>query len=247
MLTLQSNTDTRMEKVEYKKKVGRVSRRYNRIIQSSHDSVKSSDGYNVEFLNTLSMDITNAHKDLEHHLEEYRDLLEEEANKVDISETDKRLQKIQMEVSQIKGVIASVRTQNVECKSEKVDFHKHRKIEPPELNGDIREYPTFRRNYHKHMERIYVKDPYPLLSCLGKDVKATVAGASDDYDELMRRLNEKYGRAEKLTAAILKELDGLDRIEDGDSAGIINMVDVVEKCWLDLKRAGLKRKWIIPP
>ena len=118
-------------------------------------------------------------------------------------------------------------------------FLKTKKIDPPEFKGDIRAYPAFKRNYERHMEKHHGKDGYLLLSCLSDDVKESIGGDDDNYDSLVDRLDKKYGRPEKLTATVLKELNGLKRVIEGDTKGLVKMIDTVERAWLDLKRAGL--------
>ena len=88
------------------------------------------------------------------------------------------------------------------------------------------------------MEKHHGKDGYLLLSCLSDDVKESIGGDDDNYDCLVDRLDKKYGRPEKLTATVLKELNGLKRVTEGDTKGLVRLIDTVEKAWLDLKRAS---------
>ena len=56
----------------------------------------------------------------------------------------------------------------------------------------------------------------------------------------MKRLDFKYGRPEKLVDVIVTELKGLKRIGENGMQKFIKMVDIIERCYLDLKRAGLE-------
>jgi hypothetical protein len=62
----------------------------------------------------------------------------------------------------------------------------------------------------------------------------------DDFSEMFHRLDLKYGRPEKLSDAVLCELKNLSVTSDGDNQGFIQMVEVVENCWLDLKKIKLE-------
>ena len=57
---------------------------------------------------------------------------------------------------------------------------------------------------------------------------------------MFRRLDLKYGRPEKLIDAVLIELKKLKRIPDNDFKKFVSTVDLVERCWLDLKRLKLE-------
>lgn len=53
---------------------------------------------------------------------------------------------------------------------------------------------------------------------------------------MFHRLISKYGRPEKHSDAILFELKSLKVIRDDENLGFIRMVEVVENCWLELKK-----------
>ena len=44
---------------------------------------------------------------------------------------------------------------------------------------------------------VYGKDPYALRKCLYGDALLAIRGVDDDYDEMIDRLNDKYGRPDK--------------------------------------------------
>lgn len=62
----------------------------------------------------------------------------------------------------------------------------------------------------------------------------------DNFCEIFHRLDLTYGRPEKLSDAVLCELKSLKVIRDGDSLGLIKMIEIVENCWLDLKKIKLE-------
>ena len=79
-----------------------------------------------------------------------------------------------------------------------------------------------------------------MKDCLSGDALSTVKGVDNDYDEMFHRLDLKYGRPEKLTDAVLAELKKLKRIPDNEYKKLVSTVDIVERCWLDLKRLDLE-------
>ncbi|CAC5362063.1 unnamed protein product [Mytilus coruscus] len=81
----------------------------------------------------------------------------------------------------------------------------------------------------------YGKDPYALKQCLSGEALTVVKGVDNDFEEMFRRLDMKYGRAEKLIDHILNELKRLKKVQEGDNMKFISLVETVEKCWLDLK------------
>ncbi|CAC5363493.1 unnamed protein product [Mytilus coruscus] len=86
----------------------------------------------------------------------------------------------------------------------------------------------------------YGKDPYALKQCLSGEALTVVKGVDNDFEEMFRRLDMKYGRAEKLIDHILNELKRLKKVQEGDNMKFISLVETVEKCWLDLKRMNLE-------
>ena len=79
-----------------------------------------------------------------------------------------------------------------------------------------------------------------MKGSLSGDALSTVKGVDNDYDEMFRRLDLKYGRPEKLTDAVLAELKKLKQIPDNDYKKFVSTVDIVERCWLDLRHLDLQ-------
>ncbi|CAC5376408.1 unnamed protein product [Mytilus coruscus] len=115
-----------------------------------------------------------------------------------------------------------------------------KKLEAPIFAGSIRDYPSFKVDYERHMLSSYGKDPYALKQCLSGEALTVVKGVDNDFEEMFRRLDMKYGRAEKLIDHILNELKRLRKVQEGDNMKFISLVETVEKCWLDLKRMNLE-------
>ena len=85
------------------------------------------------------------------------------------------------------------------------------------------------------MTKTYGKDPFVLKQCLSDEALKHVLAVDDDYDEMMRRLDFRYGRPEKLVDVILGELKAQRRVEESDNRKFIQMVDMIERAYLDLK------------
>ena len=67
----------------------------------------------------------------------------------------------------------------------------------------------------------------------------TVKGVEDNYLEMFKRLDAKYGEARKLVDAIIFDIQKIKPVPEGDTGKFINMVEVVERSWLELQRLGM--------
>ena len=115
-------------------------------------------------------------------------------------------------------------------------------IDTPRFSGNIREYSSFRQDFHRLMTEKYGKDAYVLRSCLSGIARDTVKGVEDDYDEMFYRLHKSYGDPRKFVDTIVYDLKSLRPIPDGDSKRFIATANVIERCWLDLKRMDLSEE-----
>lgn len=64
----------------------------------------------------------------------------------------------------------------------------------------------------------------------------------NNFEEMFKRLDLKYGRPEKLAHTVLTDIKALKIVPEGDSKTFIEMVEIVEGCWLSLKRMGLGKE-----
>ena len=63
----------------------------------------------------------------------------------------------------------------------------------------------------------------------------------DDFDEMMNRLDRKYGCSTKLVDSIINDIRKLKKVSDEDHAKLlIKMIETVERAWQDLKGMGLE-------
>ena len=117
-----------------------------------------------------------------------------------------------------------------------------KKLDALKFSGELREFPTFVKDYTKYMEPTYGEDSYALRSCLAGKALDVVIGVDDDYGEMWRRLNTVFCDSGKIVDSILSEIKQLTPLKENDSAWLINLVNTVERCWLDLKKINLERE-----
>ena len=86
---------------------------------------------------------------------------------------------------------------------------------------------------------VYGRDAYALALCLTGEALACV-GVEDEFEEMFRRLDSKYGNSCKLTEFIVSELKSLKPLQEGDSKRLVHMIKVVEGVWLDMKKISLE-------
>ena len=70
---------------------------------------------------------------------------------------------------------------------------------------------------------------YVLKSCLSKCPFDIIRNVDDNLDEMWKRLNEKYGKASKLTDVVMFDIKQLKVIRKGDNKRFIELVDTVEE------------------
>ena len=56
---------------------------------------------------------------------------------------------------------------------------------------------------------------------------------------MLRRLEDVYGDPRKVVDAVIQDIKALKPVVEGDSKGFLVIVEVIERCWLDLNRMGL--------
>ena len=103
-----------------------------------------------------------------------------------------------------------------------------KKLDPPRFSGNVREYPTFVKDFNRLMVSQHGQDPYVFRQSLsGKALD--VVGGIDEYDLMWERLEERFGCTTKLVDAVLAEIDHLKAIPEGTSKKMIDMVNTVER------------------
>ena len=116
------------------------------------------------------------------------------------------------------------------------------RLTPPHFNGKIRDYPTFCKDYERLMKSVYEDDPYVLRSCLSGEALEVVHGVDDSFDSMMKRLNDRYGNPSRLVQSVLSDIKTLKPIPEGNPRKFMDMVDVVERAYLDLEKLDLSEE-----
>ena len=65
-------------------------------------------------------------------------------------------------------------------------------------------------------------------------------GLESDYNEMLRRLEEKFGNHRTIVDLIISDLRALKLLVEGDDKALIKTVEVVERCYLDLRKINLE-------
>lgn len=112
----------------------------------------------------------------------------------------------------------------------------------PRFDGDLREYPTFKRDFQKQVMPHLTEDtaPYTLRSCLGKEPLAQVKSVDDDIRDMWKRLDEKYGDPARVADAIINDIRRVRGIKEGENRRFVEFVGIIEDGYRDLKRLGLE-------
>ncbi|XP_045117673.1 uncharacterized protein LOC123508205 [Portunus trituberculatus] len=113
------------------------------------------------------------------------------------------------------------------------------RLSPPHFDGKIREYSTFCKDYDRLMKSVYGDDPYALRSCLSGEALEIVRGADDSFTSMIDRLNARYGNPSKQVEIVLGDIKSLRVVPEGNPSKFIEMVNMVERAYLDLDRLGL--------
>ena len=119
---------------------------------------------------------------------------------------------------------------------------KTRKLDFPQFSGNMREYSTFKRDFVSIVEEPGTFDKKYMShimrnQCLSGEAKAVVHNVID-YDALWEKLEEKFNDESEVIEQITRQISGLKHLEDGDYAGLVKLVDVVERANMDLNALG---------
>lgn len=100
----------------------------------------------------------------------------------------------------------------------------------------MKEGTNFRQYYERLVVPTYGHDPYAPCRCLVGEVLQSIKGLEDDNNEMFKRLEQKFGNHRKNMDLIVDDLRALKTPLEGDDKGLIRAIEIVEDCYLDLKR-----------
>ena len=114
----------------------------------------------------------------------------------------------------------------------------------PRFDGDLREYPRFRKDFEIQVMPSLTNStaPYTLRSCLGKEPMVVKKGVDDDIAEMWKRLDEKYGDPAKLADAIIDSVQRVKPIRAGDVKQFTEFAEIVECGYRDLVTIDLEKE-----
>ncbi|XP_056001715.1 uncharacterized protein LOC130048707 [Ostrea edulis] len=219
---------------------GRFHRIYGRLLEKIQDEEES------EVIKQMLDDLEQSYKGMEvrhcEYLENFDSDNEDDKTKVD--EVNHDMNTLYKELCKARSLCFKLTTQKNALKEKcgKNQSLKVKKLDPPHFSGKIRDYPSFRLDYITHMIPTYGEDPFALKSSLSGEPLEIIKGVDNNFEEMLKRLDLKYGRPEKLTYTVLTDIKALETVPEGDSMKFIEMVETVEGCWLILKRMGLERE-----
>ena len=112
----------------------------------------------------------------------------------------------------------------------------------PHFDGKLRHYPQFKRDSKKQiMPQIRARNAaYVLRPCLGKEPEGLVKSGDDDVQEMLRRLDEKYGDPAKIADVIIDNIRRFRTLKEGEDKRFIEFVTLAEDGYRDLTRLGLE-------
>ena len=187
-----------------------------------------------------------AYRDVEYSNDNYSELLDpaDDEEKIELNSLAEDMTTLYEELCNVRKVVLINRVKPLdkpqpEKKNEESKL-KTKKLDAPTFSGNLREYPTFKRDYERHMHPVYGNDAYALRGCLKGNAEKVVRGVEDNYQEMFHRLDKKYGCEEKLVDSVMGELKGLKRIQEGDVSKFVKFVEIVESAWLDLSKMGMQ-------
>ena len=218
---------------------GKFHRIFNRF-----ENLKNSES--LELLKNVLSDMEISYKELENGHTEFIELLnpELEEDLITIDNADKDMDIMYNELCNCRAHVNKITSkQNSEPERVKQkESVKVKKLDAPVFSGEIREFPSFKRDYESIMFPTYGTDPFALKKSLTNEALKTVQGVDNNYEEMWKRLELKYGRPERLTDSILSDICKLKNIPDGDHSCFINTVEIIERCYLDLNRVNMDRE-----
>ena len=105
------------------------------------------------------------------------------------------------------------------------------------FSGDIRKYPLFKEEFKTHVLPLCEpgQEVVVLKSYLSEETREEVVNAGSNPADVWARLDNKYGRPDKIVDAVLSDLKSLSRNGSG-SSDQLKMIAIVEKAYRDLER-----------
>ena len=116
------------------------------------------------------------------------------------------------------------------------------KMPLPKFDGNSRHYPRFLKDFTELvLPNIDTRESaYTLRQCLTKEVNDKLGSCDDDCDNMLKRLDVKYGDPSKIMESIVSDVHKFKRLDSDDHLKIIEFINMLERAHGDLKALGLK-------
>ena len=145
---------------------------------------------------------------------------------------------IQMKPPKIEAEVTETATKTSDGHSRRQrPFIKLPPIQFQTFSGDIRKYPLFKEEFKTHVLPLCEpeQEVVVLKSYLSEETREEVVNAGSNPSDVWARLDNKYGRPDKIVDAVLSDLKSLSRNGSG-SSDQLKMIAIVEKAYRDLER-----------
>ena len=151
--------------------------------------------------------------------------------------------KADKKIDQIRSTEAPSPKDKDSKKRSEVGAVKVERMKFPQFEGDIRRYPQFKEEFIKHIGPICQKDQlaFVLKNHLSPIVREEVESCGEDYTEIWKRLDQRFGDEGRLINSIMDEVTNLSHGGNDDSY-TLQMIKTVEKAHRDLVRLGAEQE-----
>ena len=120
---------------------------------------------------------------------------------------------------------------------------KIERVKLPTFSGNIRDYPRFKKDFKSYVSPSIKtgSDAYIMKEmCLKDEALDLIKNVDDDIDAIWERLDDRYGKASKLTDVIMYDIKKLKPVSDGEDKKFLEFVDCIERSYRELKRVNME-------
>ncbi|KAK4304584.1 hypothetical protein Pmani_023463 [Petrolisthes manimaculis] len=239
--TLGAHSTALLVKMDDTKRVRTSERRkLNRAIKLFEESVKQDDP--TEILKPAFDEICGAYKRLENANDDFISCIDvscdEYASLLAVAE-DYITEVYRLKCKAHSQLLRKIDGDKSKQKADNTKFIV-KKLEPPKFDGQIRLYPTFKKDFERLMITNYGEDPYVLKQCLLGEALKVVHGVDDDFYKMIDRLDDKFGNVTKVVDSVLCEIKALKPVPERNNKKLVELVNTVERGWLDMCKLDLK-------
>ena len=223
-----------------RRKRGNLKSKFTRRCNSYKERHLKGDPSDV--LKGLYAKVETSFTELENICESVIDLLViNDSEQGDIDEAHNYLSQCESDKCDIQA-LQSVYLQGAKHKQPDATMMKLESMKFPIFDGNPRTYPTFKDDLTTIVMPKYGENPCALRQCLGEIPKMAIRGCEKSYDQMIAKLDEEFGDPRKLVDLVIGDLKKLILVNDNDNMSFINMVTIIEQCYLDLKKVDLEQE-----